>query len=74
MWSHEFLEHMSWIFWGQLWFNRIKVREFFDSIKTVSAKDDPVVAQWEERNKKRMFEFTEWFEQATLNTEKEDEI
>jgi hypothetical protein len=73
IWSRDFTDHIVWLMWGSLWFNRRKVDDFFDSIPVVSAKDSPVVAQWDENHRLRMLEFTSWIQSAKLNAEKEQD-
>jgi len=51
---------LSWIFWGQLWFNRRKVQAFFNNIPTVTRDDSQVVAEWEDSLTEANDDFVEW--------------
>lgn len=63
-WVYGAWESVSWFFWGQLWFNKRKVDEFFANIKTISAKDCPQLAEWEDGQKKNEVDFKTWFKKA----------
>jgi hypothetical protein len=64
MWSYEVWSHLEWWFWGQLWFNRRKMGEFFKSIKVATAENNPCVAEWEAEQKANQEEFKVWFKEA----------
>ena len=54
---------LEWWFWGQLWFNRRKDAEFFDSIKVID-DDDPIMQKWHEEDRKQQLKFEKWFPKA----------
>jgi len=60
IWSDDIYWKLRWWFWDRLWFNQRKTREFFDSIPFTSAEDSPILAEYEEEERKAAVEFTEW--------------
>ena len=48
IWMADIWSIFCWWAWDGLWFNRRKVREFFNNIKVVTAEENPTIAEWEE--------------------------
>lgn len=69
----EFGWKIRWIFWGQLWFNQKKVRDFFDSIQTVG-DDNPVVMKMNEEENKAQKKFVKWYKKVLTNRDECDII
>lgn len=63
MCAEEVWSNLEWWFWGQLWFNRRKVAEFFDNIKVID-EDDPVMQEMREEDRKAQAKFEKWFPKA----------
>ena len=63
-WKEELYWELRWWVWDSLWFNQRKMREFFDDIKTISSKDCPTLAHFEEEDRKHQKEFIKWFKVA----------
>jgi hypothetical protein len=61
IWCRDIYDTLHWWFWGSLWFNRIKVDEFFRNIKVVSAEDSEVVSNWENNLNEAYKKFPMWF-------------
>ena len=60
-WGEKIGHDIRWWFWGQLWFNRRKVDEFFKNIKTVTASESPMLAKLEKEEQKAQKKFDKWF-------------
>ena len=63
MWLSELRQNLHWWFWGSLWFNRRKDREFFDNIKSLEP-DDPSCAEINKAIAEAMEKFKVWNEQT----------
>lgn len=64
IWANDVYWKLRWWFWDCLWFNRRKVRKFFDDIKPISSKDCPLLAEYENGLKRNQQKFQEWFKQV----------
>ena len=64
IWIEETYWKLRWWFWGCLWFNRRKVRRFFDSIPIATAENNPIVARMEEDERRHQEKFVKWFPKA----------
>jgi len=56
---HHIWDKIEWYAWGQLWFNRRKVREFFDNIEVVD-DTNPSVQRWLKQQDKSQTQFEKW--------------
>ena len=64
IWTQEIKDRLEWWFWGQLWFNRRKIDEFFANIKTVSAEECLALARMEKEERKNEDKFPKWFKES----------
>ena len=64
IWATNIRDRLEWIFWGQLWFNRRKIDEFFKNIKVATPENCPTVAKLEAEQKKNEEKFKKWFAKA----------
>ena len=67
--TEELYWTLRWWFWDCLWFNRRRVRKFFDSIPVVTAEDCPAIAEFEEEERKLTEKFPKWFKKALKENE-----
>ena len=49
VWVEEGWDKLHWWFWGQLWFNQRKVREFFDKIPIEIAENNPIITKMKKK-------------------------
>jgi len=55
---------LRWWFWDCLWFNRRKIREFFDNIEVATKENCPCLVEWNEEERKLAIAFKRWFPKA----------
>jgi hypothetical protein len=63
IYAYEVWSHLEWFFWGQLWFNRRKMDEFFKSIEVIP-DDDPCMVHFRKEEEKSQAKFEKWFPKA----------
>jgi len=64
IWGEDLYWKFRWWFWDSLWFNRRKMQKFFNSIKSVSSKECPALAEYEDEQRECKRKFVEWFEKV----------
>lgn len=69
IWLNDLYRELRWWFWDSLWFNRRKMRQWFDSIETISSKDCSVLAEYENEQKENEKKFVEWIKNVTEGIE-----
>jgi hypothetical protein len=65
IWVTEIWYKLHWWFWGQLWFNRRKMREWLSELEVATVETCPELKEWEDEQTKANNDFKIWFAKLT---------